>query len=365
MKNIPVLKSILIAFNLIAATALVMAILAAYIPPSKQAIFSIFALIYPFIVSINIVLIIIWIILGKNYWMLSALIILLNFHNFKNNFQLSFKKNHLSNDTVIKVVSYNIQLFATDEKGKDSAFVKENIIEFLREENADIICLQEYHAMDRNVYMPLIELKYSLLKDSYYYESYFSPRFDQLSGLVILSNYQAVNKGKLKFPGSRTFGIYTDLIIQKDTVRVYNIHLASIRLQASDIDFVTKPDFKDQKLFKSRSMQIYSKLTEAFKLREEQLKTVLKEITTCRYPIILCGDFNDTPSSYVYTALNEHLTDCFIKKGNLLGSTYAGDIPYLRIDFIFTSKKHTVKYFERRKLKFSDHYPIISGIYLN
>ena len=246
--------------------------------------------------------------------------------------------------------------------GKDSIVLKNNIVNFLKEEQANIICLQEYHSMDRNVYMPLIDLSSNLLHNSYYYESYFNPRFDQLSGLVIFSKFKAANKGKLKFPGSRTFGIYTDLIIDNDTIRVFNIHLASIRLQKSDIGFVLNPDFNDQKGFTKRSTSIYTKLTDAFVLRELQMKNVISEINRCPYPIILCGDFNDTPSSYVYTSLNKHLTDTFIMKGNKLSRTYAGNIPYLRIDYIFTSKHFKVNYFERVKKNYSDHFPLISII---
>jgi endonuclease/exonuclease/phosphatase family metal-dependent hydrolase len=362
MRNIPIIRGILLILNLLAAVALILATLAGKIPPSKHAVFSALALIYPILIFVNISFVILWIALNKKFWLLSILIILVDLNNLRNNFQLNFNNNKVLDDGLVKIISYNIQLFSTDEKGKDSAFVKDQIVKFLKKEDANIICLQEYHSMDRNVYKPLIQLKYSLLKNSYYYESYFTPRFDQLSGLVIFSDYIAINKGKLKFPGSRTFGIFTDLLIREDTVRVFNIHLASIRLQASDIDFVMKPDLKDQKRFKNRASQIYSKLSEAFKLREAQINTVVSMIKSSPYPIILSGDFNDTPSSYAYSRLCEHLTDNFTKKGKLLGSTYAGDIPYLRIDYIFSSKDFKVNYFERYKKKYSDHYPLISGI---
>ena len=152
------------------------------------------------------------------------------------------------------------------------------------------------------------------------------------------------------------------MIIDYDTVRVFNIHLASIRLQESDIGFVLNPDFNDQKSFTNQSATIYAKLTDAFVLRELQMKNVISDINSCPYPIILCGDFNDTPSSYVYTSLNKHLTDTFIIKGNKLSRTYAGNIPFLRIDYIFTSKHFKVNYFERVKKNYSDHFPLISII---
>ena len=362
MKKIPILTGVLLTLNIIAAIALIMALLASYTPPSQHAVFSIAALVYPLILFANLLCIGLWIILKRKYWLLSLTIILLGVSNLKNNFQISMADNHTTSDSSIKIISYNVQLFATDEKGRDSADLKNHIVQFLKAEGANIICLQEYHSMDRNVYTPLINMNNKLLKNSYYYESYFNPRFDQLSGLVIFSKYKAVNKGKLKFQGSRTYGIYTDLLILGDTVRVFNIHLASIRLQASDIDFVMKPAFKDQESFKNRSASIYTKLSNAFILREQQMKALQDEITHCSYPIILCGDFNDTPSSYVYSMLNDNLTDSFIKKGNNLGSTYAGNIPFLRIDYIFTSRHFRVNEFERKKVGYSDHFPVISSI---
>ncbi len=362
MKRIAILKGVLLTLNLIAVVVLVMALLASYVPPSDVAVFSIAALVYPMILFANLFFIGCWILLKSKYWLISFLVILFGFNNLRNNFQLSFNPYTIKNDSHIKIISYNVQLFATDERGNDSAEIKNNIVQFLKDEDANIICLQEYHSMDRNVYTPLIELNNKLLKSSYYYESYFNPRFDQLSGLVIFSKYKAVNKGKLKFTGSRTFGIYTDLIIDSDTVRVFNIHLASIRLQSSDIDFVLKPEFKDQESFKNRSASIYAKLTNAFLLREQQINQVIQEIIACPYPIILCGDFNDTPSSYVYSMLSDKLVDNFIRKGYMLSRTYAGNVPYLRIDYIFTTNHFKINKFERVKKNYSDHFPIISTV---
>ena len=362
MRKYPILKGLIFLLNIVAAILFAMALLASYISPSEFAVFSIIALVYPILLFINLLFIGFWIVFKSKYWLISFILILLGFNNLKNNFQTNLSRNFEKSANDIKIVTYNVQLFSTNKMGKDSMVLKNNIVNFLKEEQADIICLQEYHSMDRNVYTPLIDLKSKLLHNSYYYESYYNPRFYQLSGLVIFSKFKAVNKGKLKFPGSRTFGIYTDLIINNDTVRVFNIHLASIRLQESDIGFVLNPDFNDQKSFKKRSTSIYTKLTDAFILRELQMKNVIIEINSCPYPIILCGDFNDTPSSFVYSSLNKHLTDSFIMKGNKLSRTYAGNIPYLRIDYIFSSKHFKVNYFERVKKNYSDHFPLISII---
>ena len=193
---------------------------------------------------------------------------------------------------------------------------------------------------------------------SYYYESYYHPKYNQLLGLVTFSKYNAVNKGKLKFDGSRTFGIYTDLVINKDTVRVFNIHFASIKLQPADLDFVTRRESENNKQIKSSTYDIYHKLTQAYTLREKQLNYLLNIVKTTPYKILICGDFNDTPSSWIVGQLERYLSDTFVKKGQGISPTYAGPIPYLRIDYILTSNEISTKNFTRYEFKKSDHYPI-------
>ncbi len=363
MRRIPIFKGLFILLNAIAAVFLAMSQLATFVPPSQFAVFSVLSLIYPILLVINLSFILFWFVVKSKYWLISLIVIILGMNNFLDNFQFQLNQNYTEKDNDIKVLTYNVQLFSTDNSGKDSMVLKSKIIDFLTSEQAEIICLQEYHSMDRYVYLPLIELSTRLNLKTYYYESYYNPRYDQLSGLVIFSQYEAINKGKLKFPGSRTFGIYTDLIIEKDTVRLFNIHLASIRLQDKDIGFVLNPDFSDKEEFRSHSASIYSKLKNAFLLREQQMNYVLQEIRNCPYSVILSGDFNDTPSSYIYNQLNDYLTDSFIKKGSGLSRTYAGNIPYLRIDYVFASDNFTVNQYSRELYYYSDHFPVITILF--
>ncbi len=362
MRKVPIFKGFIVLINVLAALFLAMSQLATFVPPSQYAIFSVLSLVYPILLVINLSFFLFWFVVRSKYWLISLIVIILGMNNLMDNFQFQLKRDYAEKEKDIKVITYNVRLFSTDKTGKDSMILKNNIVSFLASEQAGIICLQEYHSMDRNVYLPLLELSTTLNLKTYYYESYYNPRYDQLSGLVIFSKYEAVNKGKLKFPGSRTFGIYTDLVIDKDTIRLFNIHLASIRLQESDIGFVLSPKFTDKEEFKSHSATIYSKLKNAFILREQQMNYVLQEIHNCPFPIILSGDFNDTPSSYIYNMLSDYLTDSFIKKGNGLSRTYAGNIPYLRIDYIFTSDHFIVNQYERELYHYSDHFPVITLI---
>ena len=349
-------KSLFVSLNLVVVTALIFSLLAAQVPPSSNSLFSVFGLLYPLLLITNVLFVLLWMIFRSKWFLLSLLVVLFGFNNLEQNFQFSFSGNSQNSKESIHLFTYNVErfgLYVSEEKFRET---RKEVLQYIKNEAPDIVCLQEYHGKGKTLYEPLQQMKTELGAVSYYYESYFNPRYQQLTGLVIFSKYEAVNKGKLKFEGSRTFGIYTDLLLDGDTVRVYNIHLASIQLVPADIDFVANPG--QDKQARLHALRIYAKLSEAFQLRERQMTSLVDEIGNCPYPIILTGDFNDTPSSFVYHKITEFLEDTFTDKGNGIGQTYAGELPLLRIDFILKSQDFKTLGYKRHKIYFSDHFPV-------
>jgi endonuclease/exonuclease/phosphatase family metal-dependent hydrolase len=344
--------------NIFAGVALVLSNLAGYISISQSSLIQVFGLIYPILLIINLVFLVFWAFTKSKLVLFSLLIIIVGIGNIFNNFQISFFNQTDKQQSQVKVLSYNVQNFKYENNIQSYSETKREIVDFLVVQNPDIVCLQEYHSMANLFYQPLKDIRDSLDAATYYYESYFSRKNNQLSGLVIFSKYKVVNKGKLKFDGSRTFSVFTDVVINLDTVRVFNIHFASTKLESADIDFVVNPEVEDSKALKNRSIQIYYKLEQAYQLREKQLKYLLREIESAPYEIIVCGDFNDTPSSWVYNQLVNKLNDTFVKKGMGISRTYAGPLPLLRIDYIMTGKNMITSGFTRHNIKKSDHYPI-------
>jgi len=350
-------KSLIVSLNIAVVVALAFSLLANQIPPSVSTLFAVFGLLYPVILIVNVLFIIFWILFRSKLFVISLLVVLFGLSNLLQNVQISFPKSDQVPDHAIHLISYNVERFGLSVSEERFRSTRENVLQFLKDENPGIICLQEYHGKGKTLYEPLQEIKKELGAISYYYESYFNPRYQQLTGLVIFSKYRAVGMGKLKFDGSRTFGISTDFIIHGDTVRVYNIHLSSIQLKPADIDFVVNPG-QDKEEMRSHALKIYSKLSEAFKLREQQMLFLVDKIKNSPYPILLAGDFNDTPSSFVYNKVTNLLEDTFVEKGTGIGRTYAGELPLLRIDFIMKSKLFNTQNYRRHKLNFSDHFPV-------
>lgn len=352
------LKGTLFSINIVAGLILIFSMLAGSQPPSQNTWIQAFGLIYPIIFFVNLLFLLYWAIIKSRLAFFPLIIILIGFNTVLDNFQLSLFNPAEKQTGQVKVLSYNVKNFGEQKKSITAIATKSGIINFLLMQDADIVCIQEYHSTNNKLYEPLKEIRDTLGAHTYYYESYFNPKYNQLSGLVTFSKYKAVHKGKLKFTGSRTFGIYTDVVINDDTVRVFNIHLASIKLVPEDLDFVVNPEAENSKELKSHSSEIYYKLLQAYELREKQLKYLIDEIESTKYDIILCGDFNDTPSSWVYNQLGDYLNDTFVKKGTGVGCTYAGPLPFLRIDYILTGNVFSTRNFTSHNLKMSDHYPI-------
>lgn len=348
-----------------AIVALEFALLAGHILPSATSFLAIFGLFYPLILFINLFFILVWLLL-RSYWaVVSLFFILLGLQNLSNNFAFNFSGHQAHTENTVKVLTYNVQNFGFEISDSTAAELKESIVTYLVEKDPDIICFQEFKSRDRSLYEPLKSLKSELNAESYYFESYFNPRFNQyLTGLAIFSKYEAVNKGKLKFEGSRTFGIYTDLVINEDTVRAFNIHFASIQLIQEDIGFVVNPDIKNEENAKLHVLKIYHKLSAAFVLREKQVDFFKNQIKSCPYPVILCGDFNDTPSSFTYHEITDFLEDTFVEKGLGASWTYAGQIPFLRIDYIMKSSTFKTLNYQMDKVSLSDHFPVTANIAL-
>jgi endonuclease/exonuclease/phosphatase family metal-dependent hydrolase len=83
----------------------------------------------------------------------------------------------------------------------------------------------------------------------------------------------------------------------------------------------------------------------------------------CRYPIIICGDMNNSAFSYVYRGIKGQLNDSFEEAGTGFGQTYKFKYYPARIDYIFTDRRIQVKNFKTfPDFQLSDHYPVLTRL---
>lgn len=352
------IKTLLI-INVLSIVFLFLAYLAAYISPSKIPILAFFSLVYAYIIFINIAFFIFWAFLRKWYFVLSFLALLLGAKSLNTYFRfIPIKKEQVvSSENNFTVLSYNVQVFSLYKKN-DNLETKKHIFQFIREQNPNIACLQEYYDEKKGVY----PVKDSLMKHqkfNYSHIYYTRSSTSQLFGIATYSSYPIVNKQIIKFPDSPNASIFSDIKIGKDTLRFFNCHLQSIGFSQEDysfIDSIAKPN-SDLKIKKAQG--VYTRLKRAYKKRTEQINLIVEQIKISPYPVFICGDFNDPPSSYVYHFLRRYLNDSFVEKGKGKGATFSRNIFSYRIDYILHSNLVNCHEFKVEKVDYSDHYPII------
>ena len=235
------------------------------------------------------------------------------------------------------------------------------IFEMFKNETPDILCLQEYYTSENPKSYNNADTLVSFLKTKNMHAEYTTTlRETDHWGILTLTKYPIVKKGKIVFDTkSNNICIYTDVLINTDTVRIYNTHLASISFGKKEykfIDDLNNNEYNNTGLVESKN--IIKRLKNGFLKRTEEAEMIAAHMNTCKYKIILCGDFNDTPSSFAYHLLSQNLNDAFKEAGNGIGKTYHGNLPLLRIDYILHSSDMECINYTRIPESLTDHYPI-------
>lgn len=335
-------------FNLLAAVALLISYFSVYIPPDTFWIPSFFGLAYPLILGANIVFVVFWILIKPRNVILSLLFILLGW-NFIGRY-IQFGSNEEESGE-IKVMSYNVGHFFGDGSKK----VDENstaIVSFLVDQNPDIVCLQETRLRKTNIFN-LLETIEKMESISHYQYA----RSSNTYGIVTMTRYPIVKMEEIRFDNSRNMAIYTDVLIDSDTVRIFNVHLQSYQINPKKYSIIESPGINEEKDIEEVK-EMGMKFKKAFQQRAKQVREIRKILDESPYHVILCGDFNDTPVSFTYKQLGDNLQDAFVSSGKGIGRTYIGKLPSFRIDYIFYSKGFRSSNFETLDFKHSDHLPI-------
>ncbi|MCS7037352.1 MAG: endonuclease/exonuclease/phosphatase family protein [Saprospiraceae bacterium] len=179
------------------------------------------------------------------------------------------------------------------------------------------------------------------------------------SGTAILSRYPVLRGGPLPFEEEENTSMWADLQVGQRVVRVYNVHLQSNRV-TRDTERIVKEAPIDRKDTWKDVGHVVRKVGGATAVRARQAKILRDLIAASPHPVIVCGDFNDTPTSYVYDQVSDGLKDTFRERGFGLGTTFAGAIPFLRIDYILCDPAFKVYRCRVPRNDISDHYPVIA-----
>ncbi len=341
------LRKSIILFNLLASISLFLGWIGSFHYSYQYAFINVLALVIPILYGANVLFLLYWLIFSqhKKNALISLIPLLLCCFVFSRFYNITPKE---STEGDFSVMTYNIKSFTPYH----SFYTKDSMDTFRAKNYAlidsiqpDILCVQEFSENGKKIRE---KFKHYILNSSLNHKKY--------RPTMILTNFPIVHHFSVDFEGNYANNVVADLKIQDDTVRVFNIHMESLSLSSQYIDEI---DSKNTETVKYAANHYYKKLNNGFLQHQKQIDKIIEEIRRSPYPVILCGDFNNTPFSYEYNKCVAILQDSYLEVGEGLIDTYH-NIPFpTRIDHIFLSNDLIVnQYTTLNHQKISDHYPI-------
>jgi endonuclease/exonuclease/phosphatase family metal-dependent hydrolase len=260
-----------------------------------------------------------------------------------------FKKDAIP-EQAITVGTHNLGgLFRGQKITEDSREkMAQNYARFLQENGfPDVLCTQETGGKF-----------YRLLAEKMNYAHTFNLK----KGTVILSRFPIEGGGEVPFGKTANSTLWADIRMPNGKLlRFYNIHLQSNKVTGDAEKVIDKGDLNEEETWQEIG-SVLERVGSATGIRAEQAELLRAHILSSKNPVVLCGDFNDTPNSYVYSLLANGLNDTFRQKALGIGTTFGGVLPLLRIDYVLTEKSIKTHSCRTVRNTYSDHYPVFVAL---
>ncbi|MET2985435.1 endonuclease/exonuclease/phosphatase family protein [Aureibaculum conchae] len=238
-------------------------------------------------------------------------------------------------------MSFNVRKFNRYKWIKTDS-LEAKIKDLIKNENPDILALQEY----RKVKDFKLNYPYFSNPPTENYSDSIRRNRHRVS-LAIYSKYPIINQGILNYAELLSSAMFVDVVKNKDTLRVYTFHMASLGI-IPDADYFGHDD----------SEKLVKEVRKSFKIQQQQIDTLNNHIKNCNYKVILAGDLNNTSYSWAYKNVKNELQDSFLEAGTGFGTTYKFKRFPLRIDYIFADKNFKITSHKNYDVELSDHFPI-------
>lgn len=349
-----------------AVLALLLAYLSPRVDPADSWPLAFFGMAYPYLVLLNIAFIAWWALFRRKRIWPSLLAILLGWGHIGHYVQLfGTAKQPAGVRTPFTLMSWNVRLFDLYNWTHNQQ-TRDEMMELIRVEDPDILCMQEFlHVGPGNPLMVkdslLSSYRYTSCADAYTVHT----RSDQSMGIAIFSTWPIVQQGTIHFPDElNNLCLWADIAVGADTLRVYTAHLASLRFGDHDYQFIRHLERgAGGDSLTAAGTRILGRMKDAFIRRSGEVRTIAAHMAESPWPVIYCGDLNDTPMSYSYRTLaGAGLADAFVESGTGLGQTYIGDVPGFRIDHILHGPQFRSWGFRTLPDALSDHRAIITSL---
>ena len=354
------LTLLLLGANVVAALLMVACAWSTHISPAHWPWLSSFALTFPAYLAVNGLFLLLWLVFRWRYMLVSLAALVLSWGSVRAYFPVNLPNPHPKD--CIKVMSYTVWGFAENDHYKKKNKKFEEVLEYLSRSDADVVCFQEYVYWSNRDGRKVEEA----LRSNWPYIDSVHVGNENFMG--ICSRYPIVGREIIMKYYYTHGAVAYRLKVGEDTVTVINSHFVSNHLSDND-----KTMYK-QMVKQPRSRSWFSnlrylgrKLGRSGALRAVQVDSVAAYVAGhCDRPLILCGDFNESPVSYSHYSLTRHLRDAYAATATGPGVTYHEADLYFRLDNILCSK-HWKPYsaYVDTHIATSDHYPLVAYLQLS
>ncbi|MCM1034377.1 MAG: endonuclease/exonuclease/phosphatase family protein [Paludibacter sp.] len=351
-----ILGRCILVLNWLAVLVLLLAVSGQFIPPTYWSFPALCGIGFEWLIAVHCLFAGIWICSHhKKLALISLVSLLCSLVPIRNTFAFPHTKHSSAKTThTLSILSYNSNRLDQFKKPQQN-----KILPYLKALDADIVCLQEFETNKDSRFLTLHEVKRYLSQYPYSYIDFKLYKGKRQYGLAVFSKYPLINKQTLPYQSTGNISNRCDVVIGKDTLRLLNNHLESNKFTEEDVSALTQFSNRPEYTIKTSTLRVVRKMRKAYQYRSNQADVLCQEIENSPYPVIICGDFNDVPVSYLYRTVSTKLSDAFIEScqcgtGHTLYKKGIG----IRIDYILHSKQVQASDFQIDKLPYSDHYPI-------
>ena len=349
------LGKVLLTINVLVALLMVLCAFSSYISPYTFPVLSCAGLAFPIFLLLNVLFLIFWLFFKRKYALLPFFTLFACVGQIRDYMPLNGFSEQVPDDA-IKILSYNVMFYDSHQPHTEES--PNEIVRYIQNSNADIVCLQEASFNNSNSKKFLSEKVFRKALSTY---PYFSFHKEKGSGWVCLSRFPILSTRSIPYESVGNGTVAYELKVGNDTLLLVNNHLESNKLSIDDRtayrDMIIDP--KEDKV-KTTSKLLIGKVADAVSIRASQADSVAKFIQDSKHKyVVVCGDFNDSSLSYAHRVIGKGLNDAFIDTGNGLGVSYNRYGFYFRIDHIMASENLDLfNCTVDNSIKTSDHYPI-------
>ena len=343
---------ILLGINAIVALMMFLSAYSPSIDPHAHPVASCMGLFFPIFLLANVLFLIFWLLVYRKFMLFPLLALIGCWGSIRTYFPINGWGEDVP-EGAIKILSYNTRAFG--EKKPHTKERPNDVLAYLQNSDADVICLQEYIFGGK---LKKKDIDYALRDYRY---KHYQVLGKGLNGLGCYSRYPILSATPILYKGTRNGSVAYRIKVGSDTLLVINNHLESNKILKSDVEtYQEMIDAPNKQNLLVGIRKLLGKVAKATSIRARQADVLVETIRDSKEKaVVLCGDFNDTPISYTHHVLCDELQDAFVETGNGLGVSYNKDRLYVRIDHIFVSKN--LKVYDctvDNRIKASDHYPV-------